>query len=78
MTTEHEKDTHCIWHDVDDYQQEHINIVVKDKFGKEYDNHQWVGHAYYEFVGDDENGYDGWRTDVETVGWRYQDEQGNH
>lgn len=52
-------------------------VIVKDKDGKEYDNHQWVGHAWYRFISDgiDCNGctiYDGWRTDVENiVAWRY-------
>lgn len=50
----------------------HEWIIVKDKNGKEYDYHQWIGHAWYSFVGDDESGYDGWRSDVDIVEWRYQ------
>ena len=52
-------------------------VVVKDKDGKEYNNHQRVGHAWYRFIADgiDCNGctiYDGWRTDVENiVAWKY-------
>jgi len=41
-------------------------VIVRDKDGKEYKNHQWVGHAWYKFVRNKE-GYDGWRTDVENI-----------
>ena len=56
-------------------------VIVKDKDGKEYDDHQWLGHAWYSFIidGTDQDGciiYDGWRTDVENiVAWRYQYER---
>lgn len=78
MEIEREKDVHNTWNDVDDYPKEHVNIVVKDRSGREYNDHQWVGHAYYDFIGNDEDGYDGWRTDVDIVSWRYQDEPNNH
>lgn len=47
--------------------EEHKRVIVRDKNGKEYRNHEWVGHAWYSF-----SGRDGWRTDVDVVSWRYQ------
>ena len=45
---------------------------LKDKNGKEYKDHQWLGHAWYEFVRS-RDGSDGWRADMENiVAWRYQ------
>lgn len=48
-------------------------IIVKDKDGKEYRNHQWIGHAWYDFVVY-EGHCDGWRSDVDIVSWRYQED----
>jgi len=45
----------------------HKRVIVRDEEGKEYRNHEWVGHAWYSF-----SGCDGWRTDVDVVSWRYQ------
>ena len=53
--------------------KEHEWVIVKDKKGREYDNHQWVGHAWYKFIINDDNTCDGWRTNVDNiVSWRYQ------
>ena len=50
--------------------EEHKRVVVRDENGKEYRNHEWVGHAWYSF-----SGCDGWITDVDVVSWRYQQNQ---
>ena len=47
-------------------------VIVRDEDGKEYPYHQWNGTCWYSYVGDDEQGYDGWRSDVNVVSWRYQ------
>lgn len=48
-------------------------VIVKDKNGKEYRNHQWTGHAWYDFIiGKDS--CDGWRSEVDIVSWRYQED----
>ncbi|RKI83882.1 hypothetical protein [Thomasclavelia cocleata] len=48
-------------------------IIVKDKDGQEYRDHQWTGHAWYHFsIGKDS--CDGWRSDVDIVSWRYQED----
>lgn len=47
--------------------EEHKRVIVRDENGKEYRNHEWVGHAWYSF-----SGCDGWRTDVDVISWRYQ------
>ena len=50
-------------------------VIVKDKDGREYEDHQWLGHAWYAFVVNGSD-CDGWRTDVENiVAWRYQYER---
>lgn len=46
---------------------EHKRVLVKDENGEVYCDHEWVGHAWYEFAG-----CDGWRTVVNVVSWRYQ------
>lgn len=49
-------------------------VIVRDKEGKEYRNHQWVGHAWYDFIINNDGSCDGWRTDVENItSWRYQE-----
>ncbi len=50
----------------------HRFVIVRDKNGKQYNDHQWVGHAWYAFVRD-KQGCDGWRSNVEIVEWRYQE-----
>lgn len=51
-------------------------IIVRDKEGKEYRNHQWTGYAWYHFsIGKDH--CDGWRSDVDIVSWRYQEDKLN-
>ena len=45
----------------------HKRVIVRDENGKEYKDHEWVGHAWYAFID-----CDGWRTDVDVVSWRYQ------
>lgn len=54
--------------------EEHRWVVVKDKDGEEYIDHQWVGHAWYHFCINSDGTCDGWRTRVDVVSWRYQDE----
>lgn len=46
---------------------ERKRVIVKNEDGEVYCNHEWLGHAWYRFVG-----CDGWRTDVNVVSWRYQ------
>lgn len=49
-------------------------VIVRDKDGKEYRNHQWLGHAWYDFAIHNDGTCDGWRTDVENItSWRYQE-----
>lgn len=60
-----------IWFSEKKKPKEDIWVIVKDKNGKEYDNHQWLGHAWYRFIVDGTD-CDGWRTNVENiVSWRY-------
>ena len=49
--------------------EEHKWVVVRDKDGREYTDHQWTGHAWYSF-----SGCDGWKTDIDVDSWRYQEE----
>ena len=49
--------------------EEHKWVVVRDKDGREYTDHQWIGHAWYSF-----SGCDGWKTDIDVDSWRYQEE----
>lgn len=49
-------------------------VIVRNKEGKEYRNHQWLGHAWYEFIINNDD-CDGWRSDVDIVSWRYQEVQ---
>lgn len=46
---------------------ERKRVIVKDDDGEVYSDHEWLGHAWYRFVG-----CDGWRTDVNVVSWKYQ------
>ena len=48
-------------------------VVVRDEDGKEYDCHQWNGHAWYSYIINDDGTCDGWRTDVDIISWRYQE-----
>lgn len=52
----------------------HKWVVVRDADGIEYTDHQWVGHAWYDYCRGMDGTYDGWRTDVDVVSWRYQEE----
>ena len=61
-----------IWHAVDDYPKQGIPIVVLDRDLTEHDNHTWEGHAYYEFIYDDDGSADGYRSDVDIIAWRYE------
>lgn len=58
------------WHDREDYPEENKWIIVKDKDGREFKYHQWTGYGYYAYVLD-ADGYDGWRSDIDIVAWRY-------
>lgn len=62
-----------IWYGEPLKPEENKWVVVKDKSGKEFPFHQWNGYCWYAYVEDKKCGcYDGWRTDVNVVGWRYQ------
>lgn len=63
-----------IWFSKDIKPKVHEWIVVRDADGKEYTDHQWVGHAWYDFCRGSDGSCDGWRTDVDFVEWRYQEE----
>ena len=54
--------------------KEHEWVIVRDKDGKEYKNHQWTGHAWYDYVINNDGSCDGWRSDVDIVSWRYQED----
>lgn len=49
-------------------------VIVRDKNGKEYKNHQWNGSVWYDYVINYDGTCDGWRSDVNVVSWRYQEE----
>lgn len=62
-----------IWHDRDDYPEVYKDIIVRDADGKEYDNHFWIGHVYYNYIKNDNDGIaDGWCSDIGIVAWRYK------
>lgn len=54
--------------------EEHKWVVVRDEDGKEYTDHQWIGHAWYDYCRGSDGSCDGWRTRVDVVSWRYQEE----
>jgi len=62
------------WHDESIKPNVHEWVVVRDADGMEYTDHQWVGHAWYDYCRGMDGTYDGWRTDVDVVSWRYQEE----
>lgn len=62
------------WHDESIKPQVHKWVVVKDSDGKEYTDHQWIGHAWYDYCRGMDGSCDGWRTDVDVISWRYQEE----
>ena len=47
--------------------EEHKRVIVMDESGRKYKDHEWVGHAWYRFVGED-----GGLSDIDIVSWRYQ------
>lgn len=62
-----------IWHDKDYHPEVYRDIIVRDADGKEYDDHYWVGHAYYNYIKNIDDGtVDGWYSDVDIVKWRYK------
>lgn len=61
-----------IWHDKDDHPEAYKDIIVRDVDGNEYDDHEWVGHAYYAYIESEDGVRDGWRSDVDIVEWRYK------
>lgn len=65
-----------IWHDADYYPKQGIPIVVLDVNLIEHDNHTWEGHAYYEFIHNDDGTADGYRSDVDIIAWRYENVEG--
>lgn len=58
------------WHEREDYPEPNKWIIVKDKNGNEFHYHQWIGHAYYDFIVDKES-CGGWVSDVDIAFWRY-------
>lgn len=38
------------WSDTSKLPKLDTNIIVRDKYGKEYDNHTWNGHCYYDWI----------------------------
>lgn len=55
------------WHDEAIKPQVNKWVVVRDSDGKEYTDHQWVGHAWYDYCRGMDGKCDGWRTDVDVV-----------
>ena len=49
-------------------------VIVRNDDGKEYEDHQWNGHVWYAYVRNDDGTCDGWRSDVDIVSWRYQED----
>lgn len=49
-------------------------VIVRNKDGKEYNNHQWLGHAWYNFIINNDHTCDGWKSNVDIVSWRYQED----
>lgn len=62
------------WYDESIKPQVHKWVVVKDLDGKEYTDHQWIGHAWYDYCRGMDGLCDGWQTDVDVISWRYQEE----
>ncbi len=60
------------WYQADVKPEMHRWVIVKDKYGEEYNDYQWNGHAWYAYTRG-KDGYDGWRSDIDIVEWRYQD-----
>lgn len=48
-------------------------VIVRNKDGKEYTNHKWNGYVWYDYVTNNDGSCDGWRSDVDVVSWRYQE-----
>ena len=46
-------------------------VIVRDRDGNEYRDHQWFGYTWYDFVRS-ENGADGWKSNIDIVSWRYE------
>ena len=65
-------DNSKIWNKEEYKPKENAWVVVKDKDGKEYYNHQWTGHTWYNFCINSDGTCDGWRSDVDIKEWRYQ------
>ncbi|MDD3361525.1 MAG: hypothetical protein PHW34_07630 [Hespellia sp.] len=61
--------TDYIWHDYYCIPITGENIIVKDVFGKEWDNHRWNGSCYYEYCETF-----GKPSRVDIVSWRYAEE----
>ena len=59
------------WHNSTDYPEEDKYIIVKDKDGKEHNDHTWNGHCYYNWVIYEDGSGDGYRSRVDIVSWRY-------
>ncbi len=45
-------------------------VIVRDNDGIEHTHHQWNGMCWYTF-----SGCDGWRSDVDIISWRYQEDK---
>lgn len=49
-------------------------VIVKDVYGNEYPDYMWLGDGWYDCVTHDDGLYQCWRTDIDVVRWRYQEE----
>ena len=61
------------WFDESIKPEKDRHVVVRDESGNEHDYHQWTGHAWYAFIKNDDGTYDGWKTDVNVVSWKYHE-----
>lgn len=58
------------WFDVKIKPEEDRWVIVKDKDGRVFENHQWKGHAWYDYIVY-EDGADGYRSRIDIVAWKY-------
>jgi hypothetical protein len=61
-----------VWRSRSDYPEDDRDIIVKDDEDKEYDNHYWCGHCYYDYVENPDCSCDGYPSDVNIISWRYK------
>lgn len=66
--------TNTKWFSATTKPEEHKWVIVRDVHNKEYAYHQWTGYTWYSYCRHSDGSYDGWRTLVDVVSWRYQEE----